>query len=101
MARRAETMRRIEVLNERERKRLAAYLADVALDIEDAGITVRTRLSEGDPAEEILEQARSGRRPHCNGHARSECEAAPRSKRLWMGSVAMKVTHTAGCQCSW
>ncbi|MBF6612465.1 MAG: universal stress protein [Chloroflexi bacterium] len=91
VARRAETMRRIEVLNERERKRLAAYLADVALDIEDAGITVRTRLSEGDPAEEIL---RAGREAGADlivmaTHGRSGL------KRLWLGSVAMKVTHTA------
>ncbi|MBF6615027.1 MAG: universal stress protein [Chloroflexi bacterium] len=89
--RRSEITRRIEVLRERERKRLAAYLADVAHDIEDAGIPVRTRLSHGDPAEEILRASISAGADLIvmATHGRSGL------KRLWLGSVAMKVTHTA------
>lgn len=91
MARRAETMRRIEVLHERERKRMAAYLADVAHDIQEAGIPVQIQISEGDPAEEIL---RAGREAGAelivmSTHGRSGLQ------RLWLGSVAMRVAHAA------
>ena len=91
MARRAEIARRIEVLNGRERKWLAGYLSDVAHEIEEDGITVQTRLSEGDPAEEILRAGREGDADLIvmSTHGRSGLE------RLWLGSVAMKVAHTA------
>lgn len=96
VARRAEIMRRIEVLNERERKRLAAYLADVAYDIEESGIPVRTRLSEGDPAEEIL---RAGREAGAELIVMSthglNAKQNPGLQWLWLGSVATRVAHAA------
>lgn len=91
VAGRFEIKGRVEVLREHERKRLTAYLSDVAHEIEEAGITVRTQLSEGDPAEEIL---RAGSLAGADlivmsTHGRSGLE------RLWLGSVAMRVAHTA------
>lgn len=91
IARRAESMRVLAVMHEQEKQRLDSYLASTAQQIEAAGIKVRTLLSEGDAADEILRASleKDADLILMSTHGLGGLE------RLWMGSVAIRVAHAA------
>jgi nucleotide-binding universal stress UspA family protein len=81
----------VEDLEEAQGKQLDAYLSEIAKNLKASGLSVETRLTNGDPAEEIL---RSAERDHADlivmaTHGRSGLQ------QLWLGSVAIKVMHHA------
>ncbi|MEO6456882.1 MAG: universal stress protein [Chloroflexia bacterium] len=71
----------------REAEWATSYLEDVAQNIAGAGILVETKISFGDPVEEILrmETEAAADMIVMSTHGRSGVQ------RLWLGSVAMKV----------